>query len=75
MEHEGDGDTNCNQSIWDNPQWIGKGTGKLEDMRTSGDYPDDSIIKIGQNIEKTSRDLRRLAPTQTLVKDHELTVV
>ena len=36
----------------------------------NGDYPDYSIVKIGQNIEMSPGDLRRLAVTQTLVKDH-----
>ena len=31
-----------------------------------------SIIMNGQNIEKSPGDLRRLAITQTLVKDHKL---
>ena len=32
------------------------------------DHPNDSIIKNGQNIEKSPGDLRRLAVSQTLVK-------
>ena len=34
-----------------------------------------SIIKVGQNTEKRSGDLRRLAVTQTPVKNHQLTLV
>ena len=34
-----------------------------------------SIIEIGQNIEKSLGDLRRVAVTQTPVKDHKLTLV
>ena len=37
-------------------------------MRTSGDHPNNSIIKIGQNTEKSPRDLRTLVVTQTPVK-------
>ena len=29
MEYEGDGNTNCNWCAWNNPQKIGKGTGRL----------------------------------------------
>ena len=50
-------------------------TGKFTNQRTSGDYPDYSIIKIGQNTEKNPGDLRRLAATQTPVKDHQLALV
>ena len=28
-KHEDDGDTNCNWWTWNNPQMIGKGTGRL----------------------------------------------
>ena len=39
-------------------------------MRTSGDPPNYSIIKIGQNCEKSPRDLRSLAVIQTPVRNH-----
>ena len=48
-----------------------KGTGGLESWRTSGDHPDSSIIENGQNTEKSPGNLRRLAVTQTPVKDHQ----
>ena len=57
MEHEGDDDTNCNWCARNNPQKDGKGTGRLGDKRTSGDYPDYNIIKICQNTEKSRGDL------------------
>ena len=41
----------------------------------SGDHPNDSVIKIGQNMEKSPEDLRRLAVTKTSVKDHQLMLV
>ena len=63
MEHEGIGDTTCGWCTQDNPQRIGKGTGRLGNKRTNGDHPDYSIIKIGQNTEKSTGDLRRLAVT------------
>ena len=51
---------------------VTKGTGGLGNWRTSGDHPNDSIIKNGQNTEKSHGDLRRLAVTQTPVKNHRL---
>ena len=47
-------------------------TGGLENNGTSGDHPNYSIIEIGQNTEKSPRDLRKLAVTQTSVKDYQL---
>ena len=53
------------------PQGIGKGTGRLENKRLSGDHLDNSIVEIGQNTEKSSGDLRH-AVTQTPVRNHQL---
>ncbi len=44
-------------------------------MRPGGDHPNNSIVENGQNTEKSPRDLRRLAVTQTLVKNHQLTLM
>ena len=54
---------------------IGTGTEGLRDKRTSGDHPNNSIIKIGLNTEKSPEDLRRLTVTQTPVVNHQLTLV
>ena len=51
MEYEGDGDTSCNWCTQNNPQRIGKGTGRLGNEKTSGDSPNNKIIKISQNTE------------------------
>ena len=48
-----------------------KGQKDLESWRTSGDHPNYNIIENGQNTEKSPGDLRRLAVTQTPVKDHQ----
>ena len=40
--------------------------------RTGRDYPNDSIAENGQNGETNPGDLRRLAVTQTPVKNHQL---
>ena len=45
-----------------------KVTGGLGNKRTSRDRPNNSIIKIDQNIEKSPGDLRRLAVTQIPVR-------
>ena len=68
MEHEGAGDTNCYWSTWNNPERIGKGTGRLRSQKISRDYPDFGINKIGQNTEESPGDLRRLVLTQTSVR-------
>ena len=75
VEHESDGYTNCNWYPWSSHQRIGTRTGGLGNNGTSGDYPNYGISEIGQNTEKGPGDLRRLAITQTLVKDHQLTLV
>ena len=75
MEHEGDGDSNCNWCIWYNPQRIGKGTRRLGNKRTNGDHPNYSIIKTSLNTKKRTRNLRRLTVTQTLVGNHQLMLV
>ena len=45
---------------------------KLEDGR---DYPNDSISKNDQNPERSPGDLRRLAVSQTPVRNHQLTLM
>ena len=52
MQHESDGDTNCNWNARYNDQRIGTGTGGLGNKRTNGDHPIDSIVEISQNTEK-----------------------
>ena len=47
----------------------------LEDLEFGGrgrDYRNDSITENGQNTEKSPGDLKRLAVTQTPVKNHLL---
>ena len=54
---------------------VTKGTRGLGSWWTSLDHPNDSIIENGQNTKKCHRDLRRLAVTQTPVKNHRLTLM
>ena len=75
MEHKSDGDTNGNLCTRYSHQRIDNGTGGLGNMRTSGDLPNDSIIKIGQNPENNPGDLRRHTITQTPMEDHQLILV
>ena len=49
-----------------------KGPGGLGSQRTGRDYRNDSIAENGQNTETSPGDLRRLAVTQTRVKNHQL---
>ena len=72
MEHEGNGDTNCNWCTWNNPQRLGKGTVRL---RIKGRVETIYNTKIGQNTEKSPGDLRRFAVSQTSVKSHQLTLL
>ena len=75
MEHESDGDTNCNWCFWYSHQRIGIETGGLGNKRTSGDHPNYSFIEIGQNAEKSPGDLIRLSVDQTPERNHRLTPV
>ena len=74
MENEDDGDTRCNWRARYNQQKVSKGTGGFGNKKTSGDHPNNSIIKISQNTEKSPGNLRRLV-TQTPVKDHKQALV
>ena len=62
MGHEGDGNS-------------GKETGEIENHWKNWDHPGYCIAEIGQNTEKSAGDLRRLAATQTPVKDHQLELI
>ena len=54
---------------------LGTGIGRLGNKRTSGDHLDYIIVEIGQNSEKSSGDLKRLAVTQTSVKNYQQTLM
>ena len=75
MEHESDGDTNCNWCARSSHQRIGTGTEGLGNKWTSGDHLNYRIVEVSQNTEKSTGDLKGLAVTQTSVKDHQLTLV
>ena len=64
MEHEGDGDTNCNWSTRYNHQGIDRGTGGFGNKRTSGDYLNYSLVEIIQNTTTTNN--RKGDPLRTV---------
>ena len=57
MEHESDVYTSCNWCTWYSYQMIGMKTGGSGNKNTSGDQRNYTIIKIGQNTEKSPGDL------------------
>ena len=75
MEHKSDGNTKCNWRAQYSHQRISTGIEGLGNKRTSGDYPNDSIVEIYQNTDESPGDLRRFAVTETSVKDHRLTLL
>ena len=75
MEHEIDGDTNCNWCVRYNYQRLVSRTIGFGNMNTSSDNPNYSIFNVCQNTEKSPGDLRRLAVTRTPVINHLLILV
>ena len=75
MEHERDNYTNCDRCFGTVTKGLLKG---LKDLEVGGRVEIIQIIallKNGQNTEKSPGVLRRLAVTQTPVKDHHLTLM
>ena len=72
VEYENDDNTNCNWCSLCSHHRISRRNWGLGNKRTSGDHPNYCIIEIGQNTEKSLGDLRRLAVTQTPVRNHQL---
>ena len=75
MEHDCDGDTSCNWCTWNDRHRFRKRFETIGNQWKNREHPNYSIIKIGQNIEKSPVDLRRLALPQTPGKKHQLTLV
>ena len=75
MEHESNDCAYCDWCVRHNDLRIIKRPGGHGSWRTGRDYPNDSISKNGQNPETSPGDLRRLAVTQTPVKNHQLTLM
>ena len=64
VKHKGDSDTICSWCTWNSPQKFGKEILGIGSQRKNQDHPHHSI-KICKNTEKSPRDLRRLAVSQT----------
>ena len=75
LEYKSDDYTIYNLCSWYSHQIIDTRTGGLGKKTTGGDNPNYSIAEIGQNTEKSPGDLRKLAVTQTPVRNHRLTLV
>ena len=75
VEHKSNDYAKCDWCFWHNYQRIIKRPGGHRSWRTGRDYSNDSIAKNGQNTETSPGDLRRLAVTQTPVKNHQLTLI
>ena len=52
-----------------------KESGGFGNKRTREDHPNNCFIAIGQNTKKSPGDFRKLAATQTSVKDYQLTLM
>ena len=55
VEHEGDGDTNCNWCTWNDPQRLRRNTGRIGNERKNEDHPNDSIVENCQNTKNALR--------------------
>ena len=72
VNHDDDGDTNCNWCTWNSPQRFGK---ILEELEIRGRIEITQIpelLRLARIVRWGSRDLRRLTITLTSVKDHQL---
>ena len=66
MQYEGDGDTTClgqSPKDWYRDKKLGK--------KRNRENPDNIISNISQNTEKSVRDVRRHAVTQTPERNHQ----
>ena len=64
----------CNWRAWNSPQMLNKKAGRVGNWRTNPDYSNCSSFEIGENTEKSLRDQRRIAVTQTQQKNQLLTL-
>ena len=75
MEQESDSNTNCNRCTrYSHHQNISKRIVGIRIKSTSGDHPN-YTVKIGQNTEKSPRNVKRFTVIQTPVEDHQLILV
>ena len=72
VEHEGDGDTNCNWCTWHCHKKLGRNTGGTESHKKNRGHPDYNIVEIGLNTQKIPGHIRKLTVTKTPVKNQQL---
>ena len=65
----------CNWRLWNGSKRLDKGSGTVGNRDTNGDNPKYSIVEISHRTEKIPENLKRLAVSQTPVKDYPLTLV
>ena len=58
MEYESDSDTSYKWCTQNDPERLGKGTGKIGNRKTSREHSNYSITKIGQSTENSPGDLQ-----------------
>ena len=75
MEHESDDDAISKWHAQHGHQIIETETEGRGNKRTSGDHQNYRIVEISQNIVKSPGDLRRLAVSQTPLRNYRLTLV
>ena len=68
-EKQNDGRSNCNRCARNYTQRLGKGARRVRNRRTSKEHSNYSIVRLNQNTEKGSGDLRRLAIKQDISKN------
>ena len=66
--------TNC-KCACSGPQRLAKEIGRVGNQRKNRDHPNHSIVEIGHNTENSPGDVRKLAVSQTPVKDYQLMTV
>ena len=57
------------------PQSVGKKLGRVGNWKNNREHANCRIIENTQNTEKSPGDMKRLVVTQTIVKEHQLTLV
>ena len=67
VEHKGKGNTDFSWCVWNGSQRL-EGIGRFGNQSKILYHPD-SIVEVGQNTKMNPGDQKKLAVTQTLVKD------
>ena len=54
---------------------LGNGARRVGNRRKNRDHPNNGMVKIDRNTEKSPGDLKKSVVIQTPVKDHQLTLM